>query len=799
MGKKRSYRSDSEGSDGEDDHSMNAAADDNDNKHNNNNSDHDDDDDEGDEPMKESDEHSRSNSKSPTMKKKDMKLRSGKRKRRRSVGTTGLTPPPTSKRASKKAKMMRTAPTTTNGDKKPSAVAFADSSPLVMNNNNNNNAAAAASASESAEKPAASEDSKAVSADDSPAIVDPRRISYSQASGALPPGDQEDIEAWRARNPLWLPKGKDTIDAVPPKPIAHTNGKSRNDSEDAIVETKEPPMDDPNENGVIASEEVAEEEIDLSNETSIESIGKSAGVSTLQRLVIFVVLGYLSLLLTMPQVIKLSQEAVPLDDSILPQQQLTVNTTSVVDEEYEEEEEESDVDPSVALEAWNREFLGRLGKLNQAKTGYSSSKDSLEEYYDQLLDRVNQITAQLQPRRQEIEERLTKLNRLEELLQGFDTNAKTAVQIAPLAQEFLGETILSTSSVELWNIQEDTNVECDLGLEDDYDDDDDDDYLVESVDDETEPLLLQSVLEEKISNLILRSTMTAEKFIGGAVAEDRIRNWVRSSIDEVVDEDEEIAEAIMEIEEFPQLLSQSTSSTTNSGQSDSGQLTQIIQDQLDIHRADITGIYDYASLKNGADIIYGGKRGTSKSLIDELPVLNRILQNSNLKFYGFGPEAALTATFPPNSLGQCWSFGQTSLKEQLKERKLFENDKKVKNDFKRGNFGTLSIRLSEPISVESIVIEHPPMNTPGQANSAIRKFRLVGYEDELATSKAWNLGSFEYNLLENKENNKYLQTFETATTVFGKEIPPLHSISLAIDSNHGHDYSCLYRFRVHGN
>jgi hypothetical protein len=203
-------------------------------------------------------------------------------------------------------------------------------------------------------------------------------------------------------------------------------------------------------------------------------------------------------------------------------------------------------------------------------------------------------------------------------------------------------------------------------------------------------------------------------------------------------------------------------------------------------------------LKNGAEIIYGGKRGTSKSLIDELPIFNRVLQNSNLRFYGFGPESALTATYPPNTLGQCWSFRQTPLKEQLKERKRFENDDSVPNDFKRGNFGTLTIRLSEAILVDSIIIEHPPIHITSQGDSVIRSFRAVGYEDELASSKAWNLGSFEYNLRENRDNNGYLQRFEAATTVFGKEIPPLHSISLAVDSNYGHDYACLYRFRVHG-
>merc|ERR1711935_984310 len=204
---------------------------------------------------------------------------------------------------------------------------------------------------------------------------------------------------------------------------------------------------------------------------------------------------------------------------------------------------------------------------------------------------------------------------------------------------------------------------------------------------------------------MLRSTITAEKFIGGAVAEDRIRKWVKSRITETID-NEDMIEVIQEIKDFVQQLSNLATGTIENSDGHSSDasdllLSQTIERRLDVHRADTTGIYDHASLKNGAEIIYGGKRGTSKSLIDDLPVFNRILQNSKLRFYGFGPEASLTATYPPNALGQCWSFRQTPLKEQLKERELFENDDSVPNDFKRGNFGTLTIRLSEPILVDS--------------------------------------------------------------------------------------------------
>jgi hypothetical protein len=43
-----------------------------------------------------------------------------------------------------------------------------------------------------------------------------------------------------------------------------------------------------------------------------------------------------------------------------------------------------------------------------------------------------------------------------------------------------------------------------------------------------------------------------------------------------------------------------------------------------------------------------------------------------------------------------------------------------------------------------------------------------------------------------------LQEFEVATDIFGAPVPPLQSITLAVDSNWGNEYACLYRFRVHG-
>ena len=733
-----------------------------------------------------------------SIKKKEMALRSGKRKRRRSLETTGLTPPPTSRKAKRAKKSATTtnaattegtddadAPINNNGDKKASSVAFVNS----------------LDGKASVEGDNAGDNSKS-----SPAIVpDPRRISYSAASSLNAPYNARDEE----NESLSDEEESQELDVVPPKHVPHANGTTKNDST-AITEQS------PQQNKSIAVDQLtpqnkAGEENDQVMNGGDETLGKTSNdtsststwSSTLQRLAIFVVLGYISLLFSMPQVIKFTQSVVPLDESILPP--LTKVTSNKA---LSEVETVQTVHSSESLQSWNKKFFEDFNKLNEANTGYISSKQALENYYDELLGRFEKIKIQLQPKQGQIEQKLKNLNLLEELLKEVESKHNDDLekegnskwdQARDLAQQLFGETLLTTSSIALWNVPEDVDVDCGLGPEDNGNVD----SLVKEGKEKAQPFLSAQLLDEKQSAIKLRSTITAEKFVGGPVAEDRIRQWVRSRISETVDNDEEVIEIIKEVEIIAQELSNYATKSVKKDNGDSPDnsdllLSQMIESRFDVHRADTTGIYDHASLKNGAEIIYGGKRGTSKSLIDELPIFNRVLQNSNLRFYGFGPESALTATYPPNTLGQCWSFRQTPLKEQLKERQLFENDDSVPNDFKRGNFGTLTIRLSEPILVDSIIIEHPPIQMTSQGESAIRSFRAVGYEDELASSKAWNLGSFEYNLGENRGNNGYLQRFEAATTIFGKEIPPLHSISLAVDSNYGHDYACLYRFRVHG-
>ena len=208
----------------------------------------------------------------------------------------------------------------------------------------------------------------------------------------------------------------------------------------------------------------------------------------------------------------------------------------------------------------------------------------------------------------------------------------------------------------------------------------------------------------------------------------------------------------------------------------------LIEKKLRKQAADRTGVIDYAAIRQGASIIHSQ---TSPSYVDTLPVFNRALHLLGLRFYGHPPETALSVTFPANSIGQCWAFSGSISSSSLQADTLLSKE----DD---GKLATLAIKLAQPLKVSSVVIEHPPKSSASNANSAVKNFRIYGYESYNAESFALFLGEFTYEV-----GKASLQEFIIPSGI-AKGLPKLLSIKLAIDSNWGHNYSCLYRFRVHG-
>ena len=204
----------------------------------------------------------------------------------------------------------------------------------------------------------------------------------------------------------------------------------------------------------------------------------------------------------------------------------------------------------------------------------------------------------------------------------------------------------------------------------------------------------------------------------------------------------------------------------------------IIARHIGVELVDGNGKYDYATISSGATVVRTGPRRTSPSLRDNLPLMNRILAAAKLRFYGHPPEAALVPT-TPKSLGQCWAFdGSKALP--------------IDADMALGKYGTLSVNLGDAVEIKSVVVEHVQRDLSPTPETAVRHFRVWGFDDLDGQGQPLELGAFQYDI----NNSLTTQEFEVDSSIANGR--KMKSVTLAIDSNWGADYCCLYRFRVHG-
>jgi len=458
-------------------------------------------------------------------------------------------------------------------------------------------------------------------------------------------------------------------------------------------------------------------------------------------------------------IIPLKASSVISDTEVLKPEVIEEIEEIILEVEFDDEEETAAKGEKITA---SMAILERLGHLETIKKSATESRQTIGEHFIDLKKMLATLEKELKAKKTKYNIILNQLSDSEKVLEMAlkkDDLSSSGWQEARKAAEAVGMTILDTSMVQLWNVPEPE--EC-------------------PEEGKLNSVVSPEVLDEQFGNLLLRARMTADEMINSEVAEELARGWIEGEIEFALEDHELASKAVAGLSAF-----------TESDVSSIDHLREAIDLRLDSERADKTGEFDHASISNGAKVIYGGKRGTTKSLVDSLPIYNRLMQLAQLRFYGYGPEAAITPTYPVDALGQCWSFQQTPLKEILERRKSSSNED---DDNKHGNFGTLTIRLPKPVKVRSVVIEHPPKGLTDQIKSAIKAFRIIGYVDPTTEGESWTLGSFTYNI----NDKRPLQEFPVAQDVFGTPVPPLQSITLAIDSNWGLEYSCLYRFRVHG-
>ncbi|XP_035036181.1 SUN domain-containing protein 1 isoform X3 [Hippoglossus stenolepis] len=187
------------------------------------------------------------------------------------------------------------------------------------------------------------------------------------------------------------------------------------------------------------------------------------------------------------------------------------------------------------------------------------------------------------------------------------------------------------------------------------------------------------------------------------------------------------------------------------------QVKLIVQNALRLYSYDRTGLVDYALESGGGSIL-----STRCSETYETKTALMSLFGLPLWYFSQSPRVVIQPDVYP---GNCWAF--------------------------KGSQGYLVIRLSLRVLPTSFCLEHIPkaLSPTGNITSAPRNFTVYGLDDEYQ-EEGKLLGHYTY-----QEDGESLQTFP----VMEQNDKAFQIIEVRVLSNWGHpDYTCLYRFRVHG-
>ncbi|KAF6732487.1 SUN domain-containing protein 1 [Oryzias melastigma] len=218
-----------------------------------------------------------------------------------------------------------------------------------------------------------------------------------------------------------------------------------------------------------------------------------------------------------------------------------------------------------------------------------------------------------------------------------------------------------------------------------------------------------------------------------------------------------VTEAEFKAQNMVQTITGTVQHTSSSEGLTEEQVKLIVQNALRLFSQDKTGRVDYALESGGGSIL-----STRCSETYETKTALMSLFGLPLWYFSQSPRVVIQPDVYP---GNCWAF--------------------------KGSQGYLVIRLSLRILPTSFCLEHIPkaLSPTGNITSAPRNFTVFGLDDEYQ-DKGKLLGHYTY-----EENGEALQIFP----VKEENDKTFQIIEVRVLSNWGHpEYTCLYRFRVHG-
>nr|XP_058894502.1 SUN domain-containing protein 1 isoform X3 [Kogia breviceps] len=187
------------------------------------------------------------------------------------------------------------------------------------------------------------------------------------------------------------------------------------------------------------------------------------------------------------------------------------------------------------------------------------------------------------------------------------------------------------------------------------------------------------------------------------------------------------------------------------------QARAIVNSALRLYSQDKTGMVDFALESGGGSIL-----STRCSETYETKTALISLFGVPLWYFSQSPRVAIQPDIYP---GNCWAF--------------------------KGSQGYLVVRLSMKIHPTAFTLEHIPktLSPTGNITSAPKDFAVYGLENEYQ-EEGQLLGQFTYD-----QEGESLQMFPAPK----RPERAFQIVELRIFSNWGHpEYTCLYRFRVHG-
>lgn len=184
---------------------------------------------------------------------------------------------------------------------------------------------------------------------------------------------------------------------------------------------------------------------------------------------------------------------------------------------------------------------------------------------------------------------------------------------------------------------------------------------------------------------------------------------------------------------------------------------KIVDDAIAKYDSDKTALPDYALESSGGTVVNVRCSETYRPQTSEYRIMGiTVWRTSN---------SPRTVIQPGSSPGECWAF--------------------------HGSQGHLVIKLARKIIPTSFTYEHAPKTIlpEGAIETSPKDFRVYGLQNETDT-KGEILGEYVYDM-----EGKPLQNFPVANPYE----TPYEYIELRVLTNNGNpNYTCLYRFRVHG-